>query len=219
MPICLTRQHAPGLSSAKRSAPLLINWRYVGMGGFSLRPIIVIGEISYFTESLARVFSDELLCSAHLFNGIDNWRCSPYTQTTAFIVVDTTARSDLSNCNEIVSQLKRLGDDSPTIVISDVDCPVNVAKSFACGRVVIFPPARHWMKLWPRSNSSFLAAFSPRQVLFRLTRAEERTLHRHRPLLVGSAKAPRLRLRTMSSKWVASGKTITLAPISEAPSA
>ncbi len=133
MPICLTRQHAPGLSSAKRSAPLLINWRYVGTGGFSLRPIIVIGEISYFTESLARVFSDELLCSAHLFNGIDNWRCSPYTQTTAFIVVDTTARSDLSNCNEIVSQLKRLGDDSPTIVISDVDCPVNVAKSFACG--------------------------------------------------------------------------------------
>jgi DNA-binding NarL/FixJ family response regulator len=103
------------------------------MGGSSLRPIIVIGEISYVTESLARVFSDELLCSVHLFNGIDNWRRSPYTQTSAFIVVDTTARSDLSNCNEIVSQLKRLGDDSPTIVISDVDSPVNVAKSFACG--------------------------------------------------------------------------------------
>jgi DNA-binding NarL/FixJ family response regulator len=51
----------------------------------------------------------------------------------AFIVVDTPARSELSNCHEIVSQIKRLGDDSPIIVISDVDSAANVAKSFACG--------------------------------------------------------------------------------------
>ena len=98
-----------------------------------MRPIIIIGKISYVTESLARVFSDELSCSVHIFNNIDNWGRSPYTQCAAFIVVDIPARLGLSNCDEIVSQLKRLGDDSPIIVISDVDSPINAMKSFACG--------------------------------------------------------------------------------------
>ncbi len=98
-----------------------------------MRPIIIIGEISYVTESLARVFSDELSCPVHLFNNIDNWRRSPYTQCSAFMVVDTPARSAPSNFLEVVSQIKRLADDSPIIVISDVDSPMNVAKSFACG--------------------------------------------------------------------------------------
>ncbi len=105
----------------------------VNTGGSNLRPLIIIGEISYVTESLARVFGDELLCPVHLFDSMESWRRSPYTQCAAFIVVDAPAPSALSNCHEIVSQLKRLGDDSPIIVISDVDSPVNVAKSFACG--------------------------------------------------------------------------------------
>lgn len=98
-----------------------------------MRPIIVIGEISYVTESLARVFSDELLCPVRLFNNIDNWRRSAYTQCAAFIVVDTPVRSKPSNFLEIVSQIKLFDDDSPIIVISDVDSPANVTNSFACG--------------------------------------------------------------------------------------
>ena len=96
-----------------------------------MRPIIIIGKISYVTESLARVFSDELSCSVHIFNNIDNWGRSPYTQCAAFIVVDIPARLGLSNCDEIVSQLKRLRSDghSPIIVISDVDSPINAMKS------------------------------------------------------------------------------------------
>lgn len=98
-----------------------------------MRPIIIIGEISYVTESLARVFSDELPYTVHLFNNIDDWKHSPYTQCAAFIVVDAPARSEPPNSDELVSQIKGLGDDSPIIVISDVDSPVNVAKSFASG--------------------------------------------------------------------------------------
>ena len=98
-----------------------------------MRPIIIIGEISYVTESLARVFSDELPYTVHLFNNIDDWKHSPYTQCAAFIVVDAPARSEPPNSDELVSQIKGLGDDSPIIVISDVDSLINVAKSFACG--------------------------------------------------------------------------------------
>lgn len=98
-----------------------------------MQPIIIIGEISYITESLARVFSDELLCSVHLFNNIDNWRRSPYTKCTAFIVVDTPARLELSNCPEIVSQIKCFGDGSPIIVISDVVSAMRVAMNFSRG--------------------------------------------------------------------------------------
>ncbi len=98
-----------------------------------MRPLIIIGEISYITESLARVFSDELLCSVHLFNNIDDWRRSPHTQCVAFIVVDTPARLDLSNCHEVVSQIKCLGDDSPIIVISDVVSAMRVAMNFSRG--------------------------------------------------------------------------------------
>jgi DNA-binding NarL/FixJ family response regulator len=98
-----------------------------------LRPIIIIGEISYITESLARVFSKELLCPVHLFNNIDSWRRSPYTQCAGFIVVDSPARSEPSNCHEIVSQIKRLDDDSPIIVISDVVSAIRVAMNFGRG--------------------------------------------------------------------------------------
>jgi DNA-binding NarL/FixJ family response regulator len=98
-----------------------------------LRPIIIIGEISYITESLARVFSDELLCSVHLFNNIDNWRRSSYTQGAAFIVVDTTTGLDRSICHEIVSQIKCLVDDSPIIVISDAVSAMRVAMNFSRG--------------------------------------------------------------------------------------
>jgi DNA-binding NarL/FixJ family response regulator len=98
-----------------------------------LRPIIIIGEISYVTESLARVFSDELLCPVHLFNNVDNWWRSPYTQCAAFIVVDAPTRPDLSNCHKIVLQIKGLSDDAPIIVISDADSPVNITKSFESG--------------------------------------------------------------------------------------
>jgi DNA-binding NarL/FixJ family response regulator len=98
-----------------------------------LRPIIIIGKISYITESLARVFSDELLCSVHIFNNIDNWRRSPYTQCAAFIVVDAPARLDPCNCHEIVSQIKRLDDDSPIIVISDVVSAIRVTMNFSSG--------------------------------------------------------------------------------------
>ncbi len=103
------------------------------LGGSNLRPIIIIGEISYITESLARVFSNELSCSVHLFNNIDNWRRSPYTQCAAFMVVDAPARSELSNCHEIVSQIKGFGDDSPIIVISDVVSAIRVAMNFSRG--------------------------------------------------------------------------------------
>jgi DNA-binding NarL/FixJ family response regulator len=98
-----------------------------------LRPIIIIGEISYVTESLARVFSDELLCPVHVFNNIDSWKRSPYTQCAAFIVVEAPTRSGLSNCPEIVSQIKGLGDDSPIIVISDVVSAIRVAMNFSSG--------------------------------------------------------------------------------------
>jgi DNA-binding NarL/FixJ family response regulator len=103
------------------------------LGGSILRPIIIIGEISYITESFARVFSDELLCSVHLFNNIDDWRRSPYTQCAAFIVVDAPARLDLSNCHDVVWQIKSLGDDSPIIVISDVVSAMRVAMNFSRG--------------------------------------------------------------------------------------
>lgn len=101
--------------------------------GLRLRPIIIIGKISYVTESLARVFGDELLCTVHLFNDVDSWRRSPYIQCTAFIIFDAPARPEMSSCLEVVSEIKRLGEDAPIIVISDVDSPANVAKSFAAG--------------------------------------------------------------------------------------
>jgi len=98
-----------------------------------LRPIIIIGKISYVTESLARVFSEELLCPVHLFNNVDNWMRSPYRQCATFIVVDMPTRPELSNCHEIVSQIKRISDDSPIIVISDAHSANHVTKSLASG--------------------------------------------------------------------------------------
>ena len=103
------------------------------LGGSILGPLIIIGEISYITESLARVFSDELLCSVHLFDNVDNWRHSPYTQCAAFIVVDTPAPLELSNSHEVVSQIKCLVDDLPIIVISDVVSAMRVAMNFSRG--------------------------------------------------------------------------------------
>ncbi|MGO9431549.1 hypothetical protein, partial [Rhodoblastus sp.] len=108
------------------------------LGGSSLRPLIIIGDISYITESLARVFSDELLCSVHVFSNVDSWKRSPYSQCAAFIVVDAPTQSGLSNCPEIVSQIKYLCDDSRIIVISDVVSAIRVAMNFsrgACGYI------------------------------------------------------------------------------------
>lgn len=85
------------------------------------------------TEALARVLGDELSCSVYLFNDVDNWRRSPYTQCEAFIVVDMPARPELSNCPEIVSRIKRLKDDSPIIVISDAVSAMRVAMNFSRG--------------------------------------------------------------------------------------
>jgi DNA-binding NarL/FixJ family response regulator len=69
----------------------------------------------------------------HLFNNVDNWKRSPHTQCAAFIVVDTPTRVELSNCHEIVSQIKCLVDDSPIIVISDVVSATRVAINFSRG--------------------------------------------------------------------------------------
>jgi DNA-binding NarL/FixJ family response regulator len=49
------------------------------------------------------------------------------------MVVDAPTRSELSNCDEIVSQIKSLVGDSPIIVISDVVSATRVAKNFSSG--------------------------------------------------------------------------------------
>jgi len=103
------------------------------LGGFDLRQLIIIGENSYITQSLARVLSDELSCSASIFKNVDSWKRSPYTQCEAFIVVDTPTSLGLLSCSEVVSQLRQLDDDAPIIVISDSDATANVTESIRCG--------------------------------------------------------------------------------------
>ena len=98
-----------------------------------MRPLIIIGETYYVTESIARVFSNELSCSVHLFRDVYSWKRSPYVQCLAFIVVDVSASLRLFSCHEVVSQLMVLGNGAPIIVISDVDTPANIENSIRHG--------------------------------------------------------------------------------------
>ena len=98
-----------------------------------MRPLIIIGEQFYITQSIARVLSGELSCPVHLFRSVDSWKQSLYTQCLAFVVVDVSTSLGLFSCCEVVSQLKHLSNDVPIIVISDVDASATVEENFRCG--------------------------------------------------------------------------------------
>ena len=103
------------------------------LGGPNLRPLIIIGETYYVTESIGCAFRNELSCSVHIFKDVYSWKRSPYVQCLAFIVVDASASLGLYSCHEVVSQLRDLGNGAPIIVISDVDTPANIENSIRHG--------------------------------------------------------------------------------------
>ena len=98
-----------------------------------MRPLIIIGKTYYFTQSIARVLSDEFSCFVHIFKNVESWKRSPYKRCAAFIVVDVSNSLGISSCSEEVYQLRCLRDDTPIIVISDVDDAANIIENIRCG--------------------------------------------------------------------------------------
>ena len=101
--------------------------------GLHLRPLIIIGKTYYFTQSMARVLSDEFLCFVHIFMNVESWKRSPYKRCAALIIIDVSNSLGILSCSEEVSQLRCLRDDAPIIVISDVDDAANIMENIRCG--------------------------------------------------------------------------------------